>query len=242
MSRQISTLIGVSALLLWSTLVGLLRLSTESFGPIYTVTYVYTISAIILFLTYGLPDLKKVSKKFLILSSLLFVVFELCFAFSITLANSSEKSIEINIIFNMWPTLIIIMLAVLKEEKVNLLTILGVIVSFAGIVIINYHPNLNFIDNFSKNPISYLLIFLAAILWAVYCIYTKKQSNGTNAVSLYFILTAIALWILTLSTQGFHLPHAQGINGYIFVLINAVFSLWVIWLGILVLSKATCPF
>ncbi|MCT6572565.1 hypothetical protein [Acinetobacter baumannii] len=30
MSRQISTLIGVSALLLWSTLVGLLRLSTES--------------------------------------------------------------------------------------------------------------------------------------------------------------------------------------------------------------------
>lgn len=65
MSRQISTLIGVSALLLWSTLVGLLRLSTESFGPIYTVTYVYTISAIILFLTYGLPDLKKVSKNFL---------------------------------------------------------------------------------------------------------------------------------------------------------------------------------
>ncbi len=49
MSRQISTLIGVSALLLWSTLVGLLRLSTESFGPIYTVTYVYTISAIIYF-------------------------------------------------------------------------------------------------------------------------------------------------------------------------------------------------
>ncbi len=55
-----------------------------------------------------------------------------------------------NIIFNMWLTLIIIMLAVLKEEKVNLLTILGVIVSFAGIVVINYHPNLNFIDNFSK--------------------------------------------------------------------------------------------
>ena len=51
----------------------------------------------------------------------------------------------------------------------------------------------------------------------------QKQSNGTNAVSLYFILTAIALWILTISTQGFHLPHVQGINGYIFVLINAVF-------------------
>jgi drug/metabolite transporter (DMT)-like permease len=128
-----------------------------------------------------------------------------------------------NIIFNMWPTLIIIMLAVLKEEKVNLMTILGVVISFSGIVIINYHPNLNVIDNFTKNPISYFLIFLASILWAIYCIYTKKQSNGTNAVSLYFILTAIALWILTISTQGFHLPQVQGINGYLFVFINAVF-------------------
>ncbi len=106
------------------------------------------------------------------------------------------------------------------------MTILGVVISFSGIVIINYHPNLNVIDNFTKNPISYFLIFLASILWAIYCIYTKKQSNGTNAVSLYFILTAIALWILTISTQGFHLPQVQGINGYLFVFINAVFFLY----------------
>ena len=100
MNRQIATSIGILALLLWSTLVGLLRLSTEIFGPIYTVTYVYTLSAIILYFSYGLPDFQKVSKKFLIISSLLFVIFELCFAFSITLAQSSEKSIEMNIIFS----------------------------------------------------------------------------------------------------------------------------------------------
>lgn len=223
MSRQIATLIGVLALLLWSTLVGLLRLSTENFGPIYTVTYVYTLSAIILVLTYGLPNLRQASKKFLILSSLLFVVFEACFAFSITLADSSEKSIEMNIIFNIWPALIIMMMAVLKEEKVNFLTMIGFFLSFSGIVIINHHPNLNFIDNFSTNPLSYFLIFLAAILWAVYCIYTKKYSNGTNAVSLYFVLTAIALWIFTLSTHGFALPESAHFNGYFIILMNAVF-------------------
>jgi len=223
MSRQIATVIGITALLLWSTLVGLLRISTEHFGPIYTVTYVYTISAIILFSLYGFPDFSKVSKRFLILSSLLFVIFEMCFAFSITMASSAEKSIELNIVFNLWPTLTILMLAFLKEEKINILTIIGVTISFVGIVLINYHPQLNFADNFAKDPISYLLILAASILWAIYCIYTKKQSNGANAVSLYFILTAIALWILTFSTQGFHLPHTQGINGYFFVLINAIF-------------------
>ena len=92
-----------------------------------------------------------------------------------------------NIIFNMWPTLIIIILAVLKEEKVNLMTILGVIVSFAGIVIINYHPNLNFIDNFLKNPISYLLIFLASILWAVYL--STPKSKVMELMLFRFILS-----------------------------------------------------
>jgi drug/metabolite transporter (DMT)-like permease len=223
MNRQIATSMGILALLLWSTLVGLLRLSTEIFGPIYTVTYVYTLSAILLYFSYGLPDFKKTSAKFLIISSSLFVIFELCFAFSITLAKSVEKSIEMNIIFSLWPTLIILMLAVLKEEKINFLTIFGIFISFSGIVMINYHPNLNFIDNFYKNPLSYILIFLASILWAFYCIYTKKHSNGTNAVSLYFILTAIALWILTFSTQGFHFPHVTHFTSYTFILINAFF-------------------
>ena len=63
MNSQISTLIGVSALIFWSTLVGMLRLSSDQFGPIYSVTYIYTLSAIILFLLYGLPDFNKSSKQ-----------------------------------------------------------------------------------------------------------------------------------------------------------------------------------
>lgn len=223
MSRQIATLLGVSALLLWATLVGLLRLSTVHFGPIYTVTYVYTLSAIILYLTYGLPDFSKVSKKFLIISSLFFVIFEMCYAFSITLASTSEKSIELNIIFNLWPTLIIIFMVFLKEEKVNLMTILGVMISFAGVILINYNEGFNIFASIGKNPLSYFLILVASVLWAIYCIYIKKQSNGVNAVSLYFILTAIALWILTLTTQGFQFPLGSSWINYLVIILNAVF-------------------
>ncbi len=222
MSSQISTLIGISALMLWSTLVGMLRLSSELFGPIYSVTYIYTFSAIILFLLYGLPDFKKASKKFLLISSFLFVTFELCFAFSITFANSSTKSIEMNIIFNIWPTLIIMILALLKEEKINLLTIVGVTMSFIGIIVINYNKNFNFIDNIIENPLSYFLIFLASLLWAIYCVYTKKYSNGSNGISLYFMLTAITLWIITISTKGLYIPQLD-INSYFVVFITALF-------------------
>lgn len=68
MSRQLATLLGVFALLCWATLVGLLRLSTDNFGAMHTVTYVYTLSAIILYFTYGLPDFSKASKKFICIS------------------------------------------------------------------------------------------------------------------------------------------------------------------------------
>lgn len=223
MNSNISTLIGILALVLWATLVGLLRLSKENFGPIYTVTYVYTLSAIILLFLYGLPDFKKVSKKFLIISSSLFVIFELCFAFSITFASSSEKSIEMYILFNIWPTLSIIMLSFLKEEKVNTFSIIGILISFFGVILINYHPEINFIESLVKDPLSYSLIFLSAILWAGYSIYVKKYSNGINAVSLYFILTAISLWILTFMTQGFVLPNVKGISAYLIIGINAFF-------------------
>lgn len=222
MNSQISTLIGVSALIFWSTLVGMLRLSSDQFGPIYSVTYIYTVSAIILLLLYGLPDFNKSSKKFLLISSALFVTFELCFAFSITLASSPTKSIEMSIIFNLWPTLVIMILALLKEEKVNALTIAGFIISFTGIIIINYNKNFNFIDNIIENPLSYFLIFLSCILWAIYCIYTKKHSNGSNGVSLYFILTAITLWVFTISTKGLHIQ-VLDISSYLVVLIAAIF-------------------
>lgn len=222
MNSQISTLIGVSALIFWSTLVGMLRLSSDQFGPIYSVTYIYTLSAIILFLLYGLPDFNKSSKKFLLISSALFVTFELCFAFSITFATTSSKSIEMNIIFNLWPTIVIMILALLKEEKVNLLTIVGFIISFTGIIIINYNKNFNFIDNIIENPLSYFLIFLSCVLWAIYCIYTKKHSNGSNGISLYFILTAITLWVFTISTKGLDFQ-VLDISSYWVVLIAAVF-------------------
>lgn len=223
MSRHFATLLGISALLLWATLVGLLRLSTAKFGPMYTATYVYTISAFILYFTYGLPNLKSASKKFLIISSIIFVTFEICYALSITMANTSEKSIELNIIFNLWPTFTIILMALLKEEKVNKFTILGILISFSGIIFINYKDGFNILASIKNNPASYLLILAASILWSIYCLYTKKHSNGVNLISLYFILTAIVLWTLTLFTQGFNLTKVTTWMSYVIIFLNASF-------------------
>ncbi len=40
------------------------------------------------------------------------------------------------------------------------------------------------------------MAFIAAILWSLYCVLTRKLAQGHNGVPLFFCFTAIALWIL----------------------------------------------
>jgi drug/metabolite transporter (DMT)-like permease len=45
-----------------------------------------------------------------------------------------------------------------------------------------------FLDTISKNPVAYLLAFMAAILWSLYCVLTRKLAQGHNGVPLFFVL------------------------------------------------------
>ena len=45
-----------------------------------------------------------------------------------------------------------------------------------------------------SNPISYILAFMGALLWAIYCVVTKKYSQGHNPIALYFLMISIVLW------------------------------------------------
>ena len=49
--------------------------------------------------------------------------------------------------------------------------------------------------NVATNPVTYAMAFVGAFLWAIYCNLTKRISNGQNAITLFFIMTAITLWI-----------------------------------------------
>ena len=52
---------------------------------------------------------------------------------------------------------------------------------------------------------SYALAFSGAIIWSLYCVLTKRLAKGCNGITLYFMLTAIALWSGFLLTPQPHL-------------------------------------
>ncbi|MFC2996398.1 aromatic amino acid DMT transporter YddG [Acinetobacter sichuanensis] len=210
MSKNLATLIGLSAILMWASMVGLVKHITAEIGPDMGITLIYTFSAILLLIIFRVPNFKLISKKYLILGTALFIAYELCFSFAIAYSQTAQQAIEVSIVNYLWPSLTVLAFVIFKELKFNFIIILGLLISISGIIFIQTGSgdfSLNsVINNFYSNPLSYVLAFAGAIIWAFYCVFTKKMSNGQNPISIFFICVALTLWIKLLITGHTTLP------------------------------------
>ncbi|HAS0384646.1 TPA: porin [Salmonella enterica subsp. enterica] len=82
MTSQKATLIGLVAIVLWSTMVGLIRGVSEGLGPVGGAAMIYSLSGLLLIFTVGLPDIRRFPGRYLIAGSVLFVSYEICLAFA----------------------------------------------------------------------------------------------------------------------------------------------------------------
>lgn len=81
MTSQKATLIGLVAIVLWSTMVGLIRGVSEGLGPVGGAAMIYSLSGLLLIFTVGLPDIRRFPGRYLIAGSVLFVSYECAWRF-----------------------------------------------------------------------------------------------------------------------------------------------------------------
>ncbi len=199
MTKNLATLIGFSAILQWSTIIGLLKKVSSSIGADLAVLFMYSLSAVLLFALFRIPNLKQIPRKYLVGATALFVVYEICFSYAIALAQNAQQAIEISLVNYLWPSMTILMLILFKELKFNKWVILGLGISLAGVFYIQTGNGAidlaTVISHMQSNPLSYGLAFVGASLWSLYCVMTKKYSQGHNPISLFFIATSLVLWL-----------------------------------------------
>ena len=199
MPQNRATLIGMSAILLWSTIIGLIKSVSEGFGAIAGAALIYSCSAVLLLFTVGLPDLRRFPRSYLVISSTLFVCYELCLSLSLGFTHSGRQAIEVGMVNYLWPGMTIVLAVVVNRQKTSPLLIPGVVLAVAGICrVLGGDQGFSFSEmahNIMGNPLSYGLAFSGAIIWSVYCVVTKRIANGHNGVTLFFILTALTLWV-----------------------------------------------
>lgn len=193
-----ATLLGLLAILLWSSVVGLIRSVSEGLGPIGGAAMIYSVSAVFLLLALRMPNLRLFPRPYLLLGSLLFVSYEICLSLSLGYANTRLQAIEVGMINYLWPCFTVLMALVFNGQKAKWWLLPGLLLSLFGIGWImsgegGWSPA-QMLENVRSNPLSYSLAFGGAVIWALYCNLTKKIAQGHNGVVLFITLTAMALW------------------------------------------------
>lgn len=198
-SRNTATFLGLMAVVLWGTVVGLIRSVSESFGPIGGAALIYTVGSVFLVLLLGFPRLRSFPRSYLISGSILFVAYEICLSLSLGFAANRGQAIELGIVNYLWPCFTVILAILINGQRASAWVVPGIVLSLCGIVwVVGGDGGISWgrlVANISSNPLSYGLAFSGAIIWAVYCNVTKRYADGKNGVALFFMLTAIVLWI-----------------------------------------------
>ncbi|MBT2922905.1 aromatic amino acid DMT transporter YddG [Vibrio anguillarum] len=199
MKQHKHTLFGVAAILLWSCLMGLIRTVTEQFSPIGRAALIYTVSSVFLMLVMGVPKFKHFSLRYVLIGGALFVSYEICLALALGMANDRHQALEMAVINYLWPALTVLFAVFLSRKPVHILVYPSVALAFVGVAwTITGDSGFSVMQisaNIATNPLTYSMAFGGAIIWAVYCNITKQLANGQNAIILFFMATAIALWI-----------------------------------------------
>lgn len=199
MTHKKATLIGLIAIVLWSAIVGLIKSVSEGFGAVGGAALIYSCSSILLMLTVGFPRLRSFPRLYLVVGSILFVCYELCLSLSLGFTHNGRQAIEVGMVNYLWPSMTIVLAVIVNRQKTSPLIIPGVILAIAGICRVLGGDHAFAVseigNNIMDNPISYGLAFSGAVIWAIYCVVTKKIANGSNGITLFFILTALTLWI-----------------------------------------------
>lgn len=198
-SRNTATFLGLMAVVLWGTVVGLIRSVSESFGPIGGAALIYTVGSVFLVLLLGFPRLRSFPRSYLVSGSILFVAYEICLSLSLGFAANRGQAIELGIVNYLWPCFTVILAILINGQRASAWVVPGIVLSLCGIVwVVGGDGGISWdrlVANISSNPLSYGLAFSGAIIWAVYCNVTKRYADGKNGVALFFMLTAIVLWI-----------------------------------------------
>ena len=200
-----ATLIGLVAVLCWSSTVGLIRSVSEALGALGGAAMLYSVSAALLLAVQGVPrvaQLRSVSKVYLLGCGLLFVLYEICLSVAIGLAQDRAQSMELGMINYLWPSLTIVLAVLCRQQGARWWLWPGVTLCIWGLVRVLSGDGAgsdlpwwqDLLAHMRSNPLAYALAFAAAVLWPVYSVLSRIHGGGFNGVGLFVLLTAVVLW------------------------------------------------
>lgn len=200
-SSSRATLVGLAAILCWSTSVGLFRSVAEHLGPVGGAACTFTLSALFVTLRFGLPrwqQLRSWHPAYVLGCGIIFVAYEIGLSLSLGFASNRTQTLELGMINYLWPSLTVVLATTAGLQRFSWGLVPGVLLAMFGIVLVlqgdGQFSAAGLWANVQSNPLAYGLAFAAALLWPCYSVISRLFARGANALSLFLWAVSAALW------------------------------------------------
>jgi len=147
----------------------------------------------------------------------------------------AQEGVALNYI---WPVMLVVFSIIFLKQKINLLSLLAILVSFAGTVVIAMHGN--FTELKFSNTTGVILAIGSALFWASFWIINLKDPREAIVkMFVNFAFGAAYILIWNIYKQNIAAPAFYGAVGAVYIGVFEMGLTFVLWLTALKLSTNT---
>ena len=231
-----------SAIACWSTIGSAFKISLRYLDPLGLLLFSSIVAVITLFvilLVQGkLSLLGKLTSTDILMSALMGLLNPYLYYVVLLRAYDILPAQEAGTLNYIWPLVLVLLSIPMLKQKISVLSIVAILISFAGIMVISTHGRL--LSFHFSNPAGVLLATGSAFLWAVYWIINLKDKRETvSKLFLNFFFGLLYVFITIALTKHFWIPPWKGLAGAVYIGLFEMGITFLLWLNALKLSSTT---
>ncbi|MCX6281232.1 MAG: DMT family transporter [Bacteroidetes bacterium] len=231
-----------SAIACWSTIGTAFKLSLRYLDPLGLLLFSSMMAVVALFfilLVRGkLPLLRKTSSADFLNSALMGMLNPYLYYVVLLKAYDLLPAQEAGTLNYIWPLVLVLLSIPLLGQKISIWSILAIMVSFTGILLISTHGHL-LSFKFSSTA-GVLLALGSAVFWALYWIINlRDKREALVKIFLNFSFGLFYIFLTIVFTRHFWIPGWYGIAGAAYIGLFEMGITFVLWLNALNYSSTT---
>jgi drug/metabolite transporter (DMT)-like permease len=231
-----------SAIVCWSTIGSVFKLTLKFMDPMELLLFASLVACFVLgviLLSQGnFMQLKKTSLHDLLMSAVMGMLNPYLYYLVLLNAYKLLPAQEAGTLNYIWPLVLVLLSIPLLGQKISLWSIMAIVISFLGILLISTHGNLLLFHFTSTTGVS--LALSSALFWALYWIINlKDKRQATARLFLNFCFGAFYVFITTAFTRHFFTPPWQGLAGAVYIGLFEMGITFILWMNALKFSKNT---
>jgi drug/metabolite transporter (DMT)-like permease len=242
MQQRKAYVYAAAAILFWSTVASAFKISLRHLDFIPLLFYASVVSTAVLFVFLcifkKLRLLKSLTKIDVLHSAVLgflnpFLYYIVLFkAYSLLYA---QKALVLNFT---WPITLVILSILILKQKITLRSIIAILVSFAGVLVIATKGNI--LEFKPANPLGVFLAVGSSVIWALFWIYNvKDKTDEVVKLFLNFLFGCGFIFVVMLFSAKLQMPAFKGVLGSAYIGLFEMGITFFVWLRALKLSETT---